>query len=152
MKPHLWFVCGALLAALGVVNGALAAHGLRDNLQKVYADVPPEKLPEGGLGHLIAKRVDDYDTGARYQMYHALGLMLIGAVAGRRPSRLWSAAGVCFFFGILLFSGCLYALVWTNKTILGAVVPIGGTLFIVGWVLTAIGGMKLAEPERSVSA
>jgi len=151
MKPHLWFACGAILAALGVVNGAFAAHGLRDNLPKIYIELVPKNTPDFEFEELIKKRIGDYETGARYQMYHSFGLMLIGLAAARKPSKLWSAAGVCFFFGILLFSGCLYALVWTNRTMLGAIVPIGGTLFIIGWVLTAIAGYKAGTVEQATT-
>jgi uncharacterized membrane protein YgdD (TMEM256/DUF423 family) len=151
MKPHLWFVCGAILAALGVVNGAFAAHGLRDNLTRRYVEILPENMPDFEIDDLLRKRVGDFETGARYQMYHAFGLMILALAAVRKPSKLWSAAGVCFFFGTVLFSGCLYALVLTNKTWLGAVVPIGGSLFIVGWVLAAIAGYKLAAAEPNAA-
>jgi len=146
MKPQNWFVCGALLAALGVVNGAFGAHLLPQRLPELYASMEIEKLPEGGLGELLFKRYADYDTGVRYQMYHSFGLMLLGVVAAQRRTRLWAVAGFCFFFGTVLFSGCLYALVWTNRTILGAVVPIGGTMFIVGWVALAWGVFKHKIP------
>lgn len=149
MKPHVWFICGAIMAALAVGNGAFAAHGLRDNLAKRYSELLPSGTPDYELDDLIRKRIGDFDTGARYQMYHAFGLMLLGFTAARKPSKMWTAAGVCFFFGIVLFSGCLYALVLTNKTWLGMVVPIGGVLFIVGWVLTAIAGRKLGAPDQA---
>lgn len=149
MKPHLWFICGAIMAALAVVNGAFAAHGLRQNLAQRYVELTSKNMSDFDFDELIKKRLGDFETGARYQMYHAFALMLIGLAAARKPSKVWSAAGVCFFFGILLFSGCLYALVLTNRTWLGAVVPIGGSLFIVGWVLAAIAGRKLAVPEQA---
>jgi len=146
MKPQNWFVCGALLAAMGVVFGAFGAHLLPKNLPKSYAAMQIENLPDGGLDELLAKRYADFDTGVRYQMYHAFGLMLLGVVAAQRETRAWTIAGVCFFFGTILFSGLLYALVWTNRTILGAVVPIGGTMFIVGWLALAWGVFKHKIP------
>ncbi|MCE9606401.1 MAG: DUF423 domain-containing protein [Planctomycetia bacterium] len=152
MKPQLWFVCGALLSALGVVNGAFGAHYLPTRLPDLYADVPTEKLPLGGISRLLEKRYADYDTGVRYQMYHAFGLMLLGVVASQRKSALWSVVGFCFFFGTLLFSGCLYALVLTNQTILGAIVPIGGVLFIVGWLTLAIAVYKQTTATAGTGA
>lgn len=139
MKPQNWFVCGALLAALGVVNGAFGAHLLPSKLPTIYAEKVIEKLPPGGLEELLHQRYGNYETAVRYQMYHAFGLMLLGVVAAQRKTKLWAITGFCFFFGTLVFSGFLYALVWTNLTILGAIVPIGGVLMIVGWLALALG-------------
>ena len=85
MKPHLWFVLGAWMAALGVVNGAFAAHGLRDHLPARYMSLPFDD-PDMDLGSLLEKRYGDYDTGVRYHMYHSIGLMLLGLVATRKSS------------------------------------------------------------------
>ncbi|MBL9091480.1 MAG: DUF423 domain-containing protein [Planctomycetaceae bacterium] len=147
VKPHQWFVLGAWLAALAVVNGAFAAHGLEKRLLVIYQNVPLEDIPNADFEGLIAKRLHDYETGARYQMYHALGLMLLGAVAARRQTICGTLAGLAFFLGILLFSGMLYALVLTNRTMLGAIVPIGGVSFIVGWVALSFAGMKALREE-----
>lgn len=138
MKPHLWFVLGAWMAALGVVNGAFAAHGLRDHLPARYMSLPFDD-PDKDLGSLLEKRYDDYDTGVRYHMYHAIGLMLLGLVATRKPSRWWNVAGFGMFLGIILFSAMLYALVLTNRTMLGAIVPIGGVASIIGWIAMGCG-------------
>ncbi|MBA4016941.1 MAG: DUF423 domain-containing protein [Pirellula sp.] len=138
MKPHLWFVLGAWLAALGVVNGAFAAHGLRDHLPARYMSLSFDD-PDVDLGSLLEDRYDQYDTGVRYHMYHAIGLMLLGLVATRKPSRWWNIAGFGMFLGIILFSAVLYALVLTNRTMLGAVVPIGGVFSIIGWVAMGCG-------------
>jgi len=147
VKPQFWFVCGAILAALGVVNGAFGAHFLPQNLPARYKTITAEQqLPQEDLDKLLTKRYADYDTAVRYHMYHAFGLMLLGIVAAQRETHLWTAAGVCFFFGVMIFSGLLYALVWTNKTILGAFVPIGGTMFIIGWLALAVGVWKHKIP------
>ena len=155
MKPHLWFVLGAWMAAFGVVNGAFAAHGLRNQLPARYENIPFDDVPDGDLEALLEKRYGDYDTGVRYHMYHAIGLMLLGLVATRKPSRWWNVAGFGMFLGIILFSAMLYALVLTNRTMLGAIVPIGGVTSIVGWIAMGcgcIGGFDLpataARPEN----
>jgi uncharacterized membrane protein YgdD (TMEM256/DUF423 family) len=130
MKPGAWFAIGAVLAALGVVNGAYAAHGLEERLKPVYAEEP----------HLLPQRLAQYETGVRYQMYHAGGLMLLGIVAARKATPLWLLAGFGFFAGIAIFSGMLYLLVIFNQPKLGMIVPVGGLSFIAGWLALAAGG------------
>ncbi|MGC3970129.1 MAG: DUF423 domain-containing protein [Pirellulales bacterium] len=127
------------MAALGVVNGAFAAHGLRDRLPELYKNVGEEALGDGDFLDLVEKRLDNYDTGVRYQMYNSIGLCLVGLVATRKASRWWTVAGFCLFLGIILFSGMLYALVLTNMTKLGAIVPIGGGAAILGWIALGCG-------------
>lgn len=141
MFARSWFVFGALLAALGVANGAFSAHGLEKQLIAIY-----EESPE-----LIGPRMQQYETGVRYQMYHALGLMLLGVVAVRRPTPLWHLAGFGFVAGCILFSGMLYILALTDTPRLGAIVPIGGASFIIGWLALA-GGAFAALKDDSISA
>ena len=117
---------GALSAALAVAAGAFGAHALK--------------------GHLSPEELSVFETGARYQMYHALALLAVAWAATRWPGSAVHAAGWLFVIGTLLFSGLLYALVWTNRTILGAVVPIGGTMFIIGWLALAWGVFKHKIP------
>lgn len=136
MKPYLWFVCGAVLAALGVANGAFAAHGLEARLLSLYDD-----------HSLVPARLAQYETGVRYQMYHALGLVVVGLAAARKNSPLWMLAGFCFLLGIIVFSGLLYLLVVTNNTQLGRIVPIGGVAFIVGWLALAAGAPSGFAPS-----
>lgn len=119
-----------MLAGLAVVNGAFSAHGLEARLVAMHDEINPE---------LIDKRLKDYETGVRYQMYHALGLMLLGLVAARKPTPLWHLAGFGFIAGIFIFSGLLYMLVLFEQPKLGAAVPIGGVSFIVGWLALAAG-------------
>jgi len=106
---------GALFAALAVGAGAFAAHGLRG------------VLPGAALALV--------ETAARYQMYHALGMLAAGLWP--RPSRLAAAAGVLFAAGIVLFSGSLYALALSGARGLGAITPLGGAAFIAGWLALA---------------
>lgn len=108
---------GALFALLAVAAGAFGAHALR-------ARLGPELLAI-------------FETGARYQMYHALGLFAAAAVVQRWPSRAGVAAGLAFSAGILLFSGSLYLLALTGTRWLGAVTPFGGLAFLAGWACLA---------------
>jgi len=108
-------VLGALSAALGVVAGAFAAHGLR------------------GRADLLAV----FETGARYQMYHALGLLAVARALDRWPGGAAAVAGWLFVAGIVLFSGSLYLLALGSPSWLGAVTPGGGLCFIAGWAVLA---------------
>ncbi len=116
---------GALLAGLAVALGAFGAHKLKEL-------VPPET-------------VTTFETGVRYQVYHALALLLAGLVAERLPSVWVKRAAWCFLIGILLFSGSLYLLTALKATDtvglsgLGAITPVGGMFFIAGWVCLVVG-------------
>lgn len=114
---RLFVTLGAVAAAFGVALGAFGAHGLE--------------------GRVSADRLATFQTGVRYHMYHALALLFVGwaAAQGWGPVLHW--AGYCFVAGILLFSGALYLLVLTDTPWLGAVAPVGGTAFIIGWSLMA---------------
>lgn len=115
---RLFLTIGALSAGLSVAAGAFGAHALR-------ARVEPRLL-------------EVFETGARYQMYHALALLAVAFVAGRAPSSMSTAAGWLFVAGTLLFSGSLYAMTFTGIRALGAITPIGGMCFIAGWVCLAL--------------
>jgi len=86
----------------------------------------------------MARRLANWETAARYQMYHALALVAVGWLAARRCGWAVNLAGTAFTLGVLIFSGCLYALVLSGQKWLGAVVPIGGSLLIVGWICLAV--------------
>ena len=105
---------GALNAAIAVGAGAFAAHGLRDKLD--------------------ARALEVFETGARYQMYHALAMVLAGILATSAASRGPQTAGWIFQAGIVLFSGSLYAIALTGVRGLGAVAPLGGIAFLAGWL------------------
>ena len=114
-----FMLIGSLLGFLGVAAGAFGAHGLRSRLS-------PEMLAV-------------FETAVRYQMYHVFALLITAAAIGRLgDARLLSLAGWSFVAGILVFSGSLYALVFTGITGLGAITPIGGLAFLVGWACLAI--------------
>ena len=109
-----FLLLGAVMGFLGVSLGAFGAHALR-------ARLTPEML---GV----------FETGVRYQMYHALAILAVAAVVGSGGNaRLASVAGWCFAAGIVLFSGSLYALTLTGVSTLGAITPLGGVLFLAGW-------------------
>ncbi|MBJ6362178.1 DUF423 domain-containing protein [Paenibacillus sp. GCM10012307] len=114
---------GAIYALLGVALGAFGAHGLE--------------------GKLTERMLEVYETGVRYQMYHALGLLLIGAVADRLGhAGLVSWAGRMLQTGIVIFSGSLYVLSLTGFTKLGIITPLGGAAFIAGWAFVIIAALK----------
>ena len=114
-----FLLIGAVLGFLGVAFGAFGAHALKTRLS-------PEMLAV-------------FETGVRYQMYHTFALLIVAAAIGHiGNARLLVLAGWFFFAGILFFSGSLYALALTGVGILGAVTPIGGLLFLIGWACLAI--------------
>ncbi|MEI6741237.1 MAG: DUF423 domain-containing protein [Gemmatimonadaceae bacterium] len=117
---------GAFSGALGVAAGAFGAHALR-------ARVEPRML-------------EVFETGARYQMYHALALIAVGLVAARAASNLTTAAGWLFVAGTVLFSGSLYAMTLTGVRALGAITPIGGVCFIAGWCCLALSARGAMQP------
>jgi uncharacterized membrane protein YgdD (TMEM256/DUF423 family) len=121
-----WMVLGAVLGGLAVVLGAFGAHAVPGWLRS-------QELSEAD----VVRRLANWETAARYHMYHALAIMLVGWLGwqGRAASASW--AGWAFLVGTLIFSGMLYALVLSGVKVLGAIVPIGGVLLIVGWALLA---------------
>jgi uncharacterized membrane protein YgdD (TMEM256/DUF423 family) len=123
-----WLVVAAVLGGLAVAFGAFGAHGLK---ARFTADDP-----------MLA----NWETAARYQMYHALALLAVGLLAVHSSSRALNIAGLCMTLGTVIFSGCLYALVLTGERRLGAIVPIGGVLMIVGWLFLAIAAFRSASP------
>ena len=127
-----WIVWGAINGFLAVSCGALAAHGLNDLLVEKYADVPAKTIA-GQEFPASYKYLHDFQTAAEYQMYHALGLLAVGLLAQRQRKTSLQVAGWSFLIGILLFSGSLYLLVLTKTFWLGAITPLGGVLFLVGW-------------------
>jgi uncharacterized membrane protein YgdD (TMEM256/DUF423 family) len=113
---------GAVFGAVGVAAGAFGAHALK-------ARLGPEMLAV-------------FETGVRYQLVHALGLLAVGWAAGRWTSCAVRAAGWLFVVGVLLFSGSLYAMCLTGVRALGVITPIGGAAFIAGWLLLAWGAWR----------
>ncbi len=109
---------GALSAFIAVAAGAFGAHALRARLDPGLLAV--------------------FETGARYQMYHALGLLGVAWVVTRWPGHWAVLAGWLFLAGTVLFSGSLYALALSGIRWLGAVTPLGGLAFLAGWLCLAL--------------
>lgn len=120
-----WLFLAALLGGLAVVLGAFAAHGLARTLD--------------------ARMIAIFETGARYQMYHALAMGLAALAARGQASKLAGIAAGLFLAGILLFSGSLYLLALTGITALGMITPLGGLCLIAGWTTLALSALKLPE-------
>lgn len=116
-----WLVVAAVAGFLGVALGAFGAHGLDTMLKDVENR---DRLME------------NFETGARYHMYHALALIGVALAAGS-SRRAVSIAGWSFVVGILVFSGSLYVLALTGQRWLGMITPIGGVAFLVGWAALA---------------
>ena len=143
-----WVTCGAILLGLGVIVGAVAAHGLDERLQEVHGDKPViERL--GGPITAAAKALDDIRVGVRYHVWHALGMIAVGLAGSLAGTRNWplQAAGICFGLGIIGFSGGLYALAITGISSFGPVATTGGTLMIIGWFLLATGTCPCGTPS-----
>ena len=118
-----WFGIGAMFSGLAVALGAFAAHGLKSRLSAYSLDV--------------------FETAVKYQMYHALALLALGLLASRIETTGVKVAGYSFTLGILIFSGSLYTLSLTGIKWLGAITPIGGVAFLVGWISLTITCFKL---------
>lgn len=129
MNGPLWIRLGAIFAGLAVAAGAFGAHGLRDRLSPRMLEI--------------------FETGAHYQMIHALALVVVGVIALNRSSSALNVAGVSFVIGILLFSGSLYALSISGVTKLGMITPFGGVAFLVGWTALAVASLGNAVKAAS---
>lgn len=123
-----------VFGALGVLKGAFGAHWL------------PGYLDGIGLGgDEVANRVRTFEIGVRYQLYHALALLAVGTLAMRAATNYLTAAGIAFVLGIAIFSGLLYTIALTGIKILGAIVPLGGLSFIVGWIMLIFAARHCGE-------
>lgn len=123
---------GAILAAMAVGLGAFGAHGLENFIS--------------GRVESPTKNVEHWVTASRYQMYHAIGILVVAlaaAIFGR--NRAFDVANILFVLGIGLFSGCLYGLALTDLKMLGAIVPVGGLAMIAGWLTFALGMMFISD-------
>ncbi len=116
---------GAIIAAIAVLLGAFGAHQLRDLVS--------------------ARAVETFETSIKYMFYHAFALLITGILYKEFRNRLIIWAGRFFGFGILIFSGSLFYIAWTQAIVtpmmrwVGPVTPVGGLLFILGWVFLFVG-------------
>lgn len=119
-------IIGSIAAGLSVAIGAFGAHVLKDIL--------------------TTERLATFETGVQYHMIHALALILIAILADRLQDKKkvqWAARFI--LAGIIIFSGSLYLLCLTDITMLGAITPIGGVAFIVGWIMLALAAKQSAK-------
>ena len=123
MSARALLLAGAALALLGVAAGAFAAHALQARLE-------PRALAA-------------FMTAAQYQMYHALGLLMLGGLqSSSAANRHFARAGGCFVAGTLLFSGSLYVLALSGLRQFGFITPVGGSFFLAGWCLVMLGAWR----------
>jgi uncharacterized membrane protein YgdD (TMEM256/DUF423 family) len=122
---RLFLVLGSVSGALAVAAGAFGAHALR--------------------GRLDPRALEIYEVAARYQIYHALALLVVAIAAARWPGGEPLAAGWLFVAGTVVFSGSLYALSLGAPRWLGAVTPVGGLALIAGWLVLAVAAWRTPE-------
>jgi len=122
MRGKVFLVIGGIAAGCAVAAGALGAHALEDKL--------------------TADQMNSFDTAVRNQMYHALALISVGLLVAPQGSRLLATAGWMFTAGILLFSGGIYAWLFTGVKPFVHIVPIGGVIWILGWICFVIATCK----------
>lgn len=120
---QIFITLAAILGGLSVASGAFATHALKPTLSD--------------------RALEIFETAARYQMYHAIALLVVALLLNRSESQFaLLATGWAFIVGIIIFSGSLYALSLTDIKILGAITPLGGAAFIVGWLCLAYAGLS----------
>ena len=137
MKNHFinprqsWIAAAAVLGALGIILGAFGAHMLKKILS--------------------LEQLDTFETGVRYQCYHALALFAMGSSGMFTTNKWYRWAARCWIAGVILFSGSLYLMVFLKTlhlqhfiSIVGPITPIGGALLIGGWLLVVIGSLRRA--------
>ncbi|WP_110928279.1 DUF423 domain-containing protein [Bacillus massiliglaciei] len=117
-----FIIIGAINAFLAVALGAFGAHGLEGKIPDKYLQI--------------------WHTGVTYQMFHAVGLLIIGLLAAKIPGSLLNWSGWLMLIGIILFSGSLYVLSLTQIKVLGAITPLGGISFLVAWILIVAAAYK----------
>ena len=119
MTQKFILISGALYSALAVIIGAFGAHALKATLE-------------------ATQRLDTFETAVKYHFYHSLGLLIIGLLWYKIPHKFLTYAAWSHTVGLILFSGSLYILCLTNNGKWGAITPLGGLAFILGWILVAL--------------
>jgi uncharacterized membrane protein YgdD (TMEM256/DUF423 family) len=119
----LFIILGAVNAFLAVALGAFGAHGLEGKVEAKYLEI--------------------WKTAVQYQMFHAIGLMIVGFLMGQYPgSSALNWSGWLMLAGIVLFSGSLFILAVTAISKLGAITPLGGLAFLAAWILVIVAAVK----------
>jgi uncharacterized membrane protein YgdD (TMEM256/DUF423 family) len=117
-----WLAVGSTLSAVAVGVGAFGAHALK--------------------GKLSVEDTAIFDTASKYLTTQSLGIILVALCMSRLDSTSLSIAACCMSIGVVVFSGSLYALIWTGNRGLGAITPIGGVLLLVAWLLVAFAAVS----------
>lgn len=128
-RSNVWLMLAALNGLISVAAGAFGAHALKERLTPTDLAV--------------------FETGARYQMYHALALLGVAMAAGGSRPRAARVAGVSLVLGIMLFSGSLYAIALAGWRWLGPITPIGGGLMMLGWLLLGVTAFSRPSPTTA---
>ena len=128
MIVKLFIIAGAINGFLAVALGAFGAHALKERLSEKYLAI--------------------WETAVQYQMFHAVALIAIGILMSSKligPVSSLNTAGYLMIAGIILFSGSLYVLSLTGIGVLGAITPIGGVAFLIGWIMIIVAAAKFAS-------
>ncbi len=125
MSGKFFLMIGSIFGFLGVAIGAFAAHGLKTKLS--------------------AEMFSILEVGVRYHMYHVFALLAVSWAVSHAPIHWFPISGWCFIAGIIIFSGSLYILALSGVKAWGAVTPVGGLFFLVGWLTLAFGAFKLPQ-------
>ena len=123
MQKQSALLAGAIIGGLAVAIGAFGAHALKQFL-------------------VDAGREDTFQLAVRYQFYHALALLAAGLTMTQSSGKALRYSSLSFVLGVIIFSGSLYGLCFTGVRMLGAITPLGGIFFVLGWALLAIGVYK----------
>ena len=121
----IFLISGSIIAGLGVAIGAFGAHALKSILE-------------------ANNRLETFETGVKYQFYHALALIILGLIMQKFDDRIFAWSGYSYLAGIVIFSGSLYILSLTGVGKWGAITPLGGVAFIMGWIFLVIGLFRSA--------
>lgn len=125
-----------LFGAISVALGALGAHALKNQIPS---------------GLITPDQLNGFDTAVKYQMYHSLAMLLMVILNKELNNKFLNLAYHLFFWGIILFSGSLYFLCTRNLMgadwlkFLGPITPIGGILFVAGWLMLIVAVMIKAK-------
>lgn len=120
MKAKNTLLAGAIFGMMGVALGAFGAHALKSML-------------------VASARLETYELAVRYEFYHALALLLVGIIQQTSDNRFIRLSSVLFVLGILIFSGSLYLLCFTQSKIFAMITPVGGVLLLAGWLFFGVG-------------
>jgi len=122
MQKYLLFIASTF-GVFAVAIGAFGAHLFQELL-------------------LQNDRVDTFETASSYHFYHSITLLFVSLLLKDHPTKTLKYSAISFVLGIIIFSGSLYTLSLTNITILGAITPLGGVFFIIGWSLLAVFALR----------